>query len=185
MSGRSETEVQLGTIALLNTLESGQTLGGLRKTAKAKVFKTNDALVGDTCQIHRVVPHIKIVLQPLLVGHEAGNTRRIILIRWQTENLESFAGHLGTRILHTIGSTSRHLAGNHHPSALADGFLIPRNLYGSNHRLTGIAKATRRTVIEHIPLAIDQLQGTMCVMTGIRSHQVRTVFIHHHTTTVD
>ena len=123
-------------------------------------------------------------MQPLLVGHEAGNTRRIILIRWQTENLETLAGHLGSRILHTIGSTGRHLTGNHHSSTLADGFLVPRYLHRSNHRLTRIAKATWRTVIEDIPLAIDLLQGSMRVMTGIRRHQVAAVFIHDHTAAV-
>ena len=94
MSGRSETEVQLGGVALLRTFKGFQTLRILSQTAKAEIFESDNAPIGDACKRHGVVPHVEVVLQPLLVGHKTGNTRRIILISWQTENLETFAGHL-------------------------------------------------------------------------------------------
>ena len=166
----SQMKVQCCTITLLNAFEGFQSIGVLCQSTESEVLKAHYTLVGNTCQIHRVVPNVKVILHPLIaIGstrHDTGNTGRVILIRWQTIHLETFTGHLSTCILHTISSLRspnvvlcvRIVTCNAYLTTLANGFLVPSNLYGSHHSLTGIAEATGRTMVEHIPLTIDQLQ---------------------------
>ena len=164
-----QVDIQLDTVTLLNTFEGLHALGILSQTAKAKVLEADDAAILNAGKIHGVVPYVVVVLHPVIAVrtiHKAGITSTIEIIWWQTENLETFTGHLSTSILVTIGSfgcphiilgirvVSRNL---HHPT-LGNRFLVPRNLHGSNHCLTGIAEATGRTVVEDIPLTIDFLQ---------------------------
>ena len=164
-----QVQVQVGIVTLLDAVEGFQALGVLCQTAKAKVFETDDTAVLNTSQVHGVVPHIEVVLHILVaVGavHKAGDTGRIIGIGRQTENLETFASHLGTGIVVAIGSLGgplvilaiRVVTGNLHDTTLGNGFLVPCYLHRSHHRLTGIAETAWWTVIEHIPLAVDFLQ---------------------------
>ena len=93
VSARRQVQVQHRAVAGLRTLESLHTLCVLSQTTETKVLKTYDTAIGDAGQIHRVVPHVEVVLHPFVAvrttRHEAGNTGRIVLVGWETENLET------------------------------------------------------------------------------------------------
>ena len=196
LSARSQVQFQHGIVALLDATESLDTLRVLSQSAKAEIFETNHAAILDASKIHRVVPHVMVVLHVLIsVGavHEAGNAGRIIGVRGQAEDLEALAGNLGTRVLIAVGNLGRPLAvlgkgvvaRNLHHATLGHRLLVPRNLDGSDHSLTSIAEATRRTMIEHIPLAVDFLQRAVGVMPSIGSDELRAVLIEYHAARVD
>ena len=179
MSASGQVEVQHRTVAFLNTIKSLQALGGLSQTAEAKVLKAHDTTVGDSGEIHRVVPDVMVVLHPLVtVGaarHETGITGRVVLIGRQTEDLETLRGDFCACIFVAVGSLGRPfivfgigvITRNLHHAALCHRLLVPGNLYRSHHGLTGKAEATWGTVVEHIPLTIDLLNRTMGVVACI------------------
>ena len=193
VSARRQVQVQHRAVASLRTLESLHALRVLSQTAETEVLKTYDTAIGDAGQIHRVVPYVEVVLHPFVAvrtaRHEAGNTGRIVLVGRETENLETLRGHLGTGIFVAVSGFCRPcvilrigvVGRNLHHAALCYGFLVPRNLHGSNHCLTGKSKAAWRTVVEHIPLAVDFLYRTVGVMSGIGGDEFRTVLVQHHT----
>ena len=166
LTTRNEVDVQLSAITLLSASKSLDTLSVFIHTTKTEVFETNDALVGDTCKIHAVVPYIIVVLHPLVTSHEASNTCRIIVVWWQTEDLETFTCYLSTCILSTIAGLSCPLvvlsvwivSCDLYNTTISNRLLVPCNLHWSNHCLTSISKATWWTMIEYIPLTIDLLQ---------------------------
>ena len=79
--------------------------------------------------------------------------------------MEALAGHLGAGVFHTVRSLRRPLVvlgvrvvgGDAHHAALGHRLLVPFNLYWSHHGLTGKAETAWRTMVEHIPLAVDFL----------------------------
>ena len=167
---RCQIQAEHRAIASLRSLESLQALCALSQTTKAEILKTYDSTVGDTRQIHRVIPDVVVILHPLVAVrttcHIAGNTRRVILIGRKSEDLEALRGHFGTSIGHSIGGFGRPLvifrvgiiARDLHHTTISHLLLIPCDLHRSHHGLTGKAEATRRTMVKHIPLAIDLLQ---------------------------
>ena len=164
-----QVDIQLDIITLLYTFKGLYALGVLSQATKAKVLETDDAAILNAGQVHGVVPDVVVVLHPVVAVrtiHKAGITSTVVIIWLQTENLEALAGHLCTSILVAIGSFRspyiilgiRVVSCNLHHTALGNRFFVPCNLDGSDHCLTGIAKATGRTVVEDIPLTIDFLQ---------------------------
>ena len=196
VSTRRQIEIKSSSIASFRTLKSLQTLRVLSQTTEAEILKTYDSTVGDAHEIHRVVPNVVIILHPLVAvraaRHKASDTGTIIIIRWKSEDLETLRSHLGTRIGIAIGGSScplvvgsiRVIASNLHHTTFGDGLLVPRNLHGSHHRLTGEAESTRRTMIENIPLTVDLLQRAVCIVACVGGDQLRAVFTKHHTTGV-
>ena len=197
LAGNGQVEVQRSAVALLDALEGFQSLRVLGQSAEAEVLEADDAAVGDTGQIHRVVPDVVVVLHPLVaVGatcHEAGVTCRVVLIRRKTEDLEPFRGYFSASILVAVLSLRRPLvvlrigvvARDSDHTALGHRFLVPCDLHGSHHRLTGKAEAAWRTVIEHIPLAVDLLQRTVGVVACIGGDEFGTILSGYHTARVD
>ena len=186
---RGEPEVEHSAVTFLCATESLHALGVLSHSAKTEIFEADDAAVGDTCEIHVVVPVVPSVLHPVVARQIAGNTGRIVLVGIETENLEAFTGHFGTRIFVAVAGLGRPfvvlgkrvVANDAHLAALSHGLFVPFNLDGCHHRLAGIAETTGRTVIEHIPLTVDFLQRTVGVVCGIGGDEVRAVLIGHHT----
>ena len=158
------------TITHLCALEGLHALGVLSQTAKAEVLEADDTTIGDTCEIHGVVPYIVVVLHPIVtVGtaiHEAGITCGVVGIGRQTEDLEALAGYLSTGIFIPIAGLGcphiilyiRIITRNGYLTTLSHRFLIPCDLHRGYHGLTGITEATWRTVIEDVPLTVDLLQ---------------------------
>ena len=109
------------------------------------------------------------------------------MIRWQTENLEALASHLGTRVFVAVACLGRPyiilnvgvVASDGHLTALCNGLLVPCNLHGSHHRLTGVAEAAWRTMIEDIPLTVYLLQRTVSVVAEVRRDEFRAVLVEH------
>ena len=138
-----------------------------------------------------------VVLHPLVAigtaSHEAGQTSRVVLIWRQTEDLEALGGDFCTCIFVAIGGFCRPLiilgigvvACNLHYTTLGHGLLVPSNLNGSHHGLTGKAEAAWRTVIEYIPLTVDFLNRAVGVMTSIGGDELSIAFASNHTTRVD
>ena len=93
VSTRSQIQVQYGSIAFLGALEGLDSLGILYQSAKAEVLKAYDACVGDTCQVHRVIPYVVVILHPVVAvsaaSHKTCDTCRIVGVWGQTINLES------------------------------------------------------------------------------------------------
>ena len=104
--------------------------------------------------------------------------------------MESLTCHLGTSILHTVGSLGCPLVvlgvgvvgSDAHHATLCHWFLVPLNLDGGYHCLTGKTETTGRTMIEDIPLTVDLLDRTVGVVGGIHTNKMCTVFIGHYTT---
>ena len=191
-----QVQVEMGIVALLHTLEGLAALRVLSQTAEAEVLEADDAAVLNAGEVHRVVPHVVVVLHILVgIGTRpiAGETGAIVVVGRQTIDLEALAGHLGTSVLvAVIGLRRPHVvlrkrvvAGDGHLATLGHGLLVPRNLHRCHHRLTGIAEAARRTVVEHIPLAVDLLQRAVGVMAGIGGDELRAVHVRHHATRVN
>ena len=196
LTTRCQVKIKLGIVSLLDTCESLHALGILSQATETEILKTNDSTVLNASQIHGVFPYVMIVLHPVVAVrtiHEAGIACTIIFIRWQTENLEALAGYLCTSIGIAIRSCSHPLvvlcigiiAGNGHLTTFSHRFLVPCNLYWSDHCLTGIAETTGRTMIEDVPLTIDLLQRTMGVVSSIGGYQLRAVLVQDNTTRVD
>ena len=93
VSAWRQIEKKSRSIACFRTLESLQTLSVLSQSTKAEVLKTNDSTVGNASKIHRVVPDVVIILHPLVAvraaRHKTSVASRVILIRWQAEDLEA------------------------------------------------------------------------------------------------
>ena len=137
-----------------------------------------------------------VVLHPVIgVGavHEAGNAGRVVGVGGQTEDVEALAGHLGAGIFVAIAGLGRPffvvsigvVAGDLHYAALGHGLLVQHDFHGSHHGLARIAEAARRTVIEHVPLAVDFLQRAVGVVTGVGGDELRAVLVVHHAARVD
>ena len=196
VSAWRQIEINPRSIAIFRTFEGLQALGVLSQSAKAEVLETHDSTVGNASQIHRVVPYIMVVLHPLVAvratRHKTSVASRVILIRRQAEDLEALGSHFGTGIDHSIGRFGRPfvvssigvIARNPDYATLGNGFLVPCNLHRGDHWLAGEAKATRRTMIEHIPLAVDLLERAVGVVGGIGGNQVRAILTRHHATGV-
>ena len=173
-------EVELGAVTFLSTGESLHALHVFGNSAETEVLEADDTAVGDAYQIHVVVPVIPGVLHPVVARHVAGVSGRIISVWIESENLEALAGYLSTRIFVAVAGFGRPfivlgkrvIAYDAHLSTLSHGLLVPFYLDWGHHRLTGIAEATGRTVIEHIPLAVDFLQRTVGVVGGIGSDKL-------------
>ena len=129
-----------------------------------------------------------VVLHPVLVAHIAGIARGIIAVGRQAVDLEAFARDLRAGVGLSVG-------GRGHPllilcigvvgrdadlSAVGDLLLVPLDPDRRHHRLAGVAEAARRTVVEHVPLAVDLLQRAVRVVGGIGGHQVLAVLVGHH-----
>ena len=103
------------------------------------------------------------------------------------KNLEALASHLGTRVFVAVACLGRPyiilnvgvVASDGHLTALCNGLLVPCNLHGSHHRLTGVAEAARWTMIEDIPLTVYLLQRTVSVVAEVRCDEFRTVLVEH------
>ena len=190
VSAWSEVEVERSAVTFLRTLEGIHTLRRLVQSAETEIFEADDTTVGDARKVHTVVPHIEVVLHPLVAGHIGGDASRIILIWRQTENLETLRGDLSTRVFHAVAGFCGPfvvlgvwvVAHDAHLAAVSHGFLVPFNLHRSHHRLTGIAEATRRTMIEHIPLTVDFLKRAMGVVGCIGRHKLGAVLVRNHAT---
>ena len=104
--------------------------------------------------------------------------------------MESLTCHLGTSILHTVGSLGCPLVvlcvwvvgGDAHLSALSYRFLVPLYLDRGYHCLTCKTKTTGRTMIEDIPLTVDLLDRAVGVVGGIHTNKMRSVLIRNDTT---
>ena len=192
VSAWSEAQIELCAIAFACGGKSLHALAILLQSAKAEILKSHHTSVSDASQIHAVVPHIVIVLHPVVSGHIAGQTGRIVGIRGKTVNLESFAGDLGSCVAGAVGCLGRPLVvfgigvitNDAYLSTLSDGFLVPSYLYGRHHSLASITESSGRTVIKHIPLAVDFLQRTVGVMGCIGSGEPCAVCVGHHATRV-
>ena len=188
----SEAQIELCAIAFACGGKSLHTLAVLLQSAKAEILESHHTTVGDASQIHAVVPHIVVVLHPVVASHVTGNSSRVIGIGGKTEYLESLAGNLGTGIACAVCGRSRPFVAlgigvvsyNGYFSAVGHRFLVPSNLDGSHHSLACIAKTAGRTVVENIPLAVDFLQRTVGVMGCIGSGEPCAVCVGHHATRV-
>ena len=101
-----QVHIDIGVVTLLGSLESFHTFCILAQTTETKVLETDNATIGDTSQVHRVVPNIMVVLHPLIAIratiHETSDTSRIVIIRWQTKDVEAFTRHFSTRVFIAI-----------------------------------------------------------------------------------
>ena len=196
LSAIGQVQVEMRIVAFLHTFESLTALRVLGQTSEAEILEADDAAILNTGEVHRIVPHVVVILH-ILVGirtiHEAGQTSRVVGVGRQTVDLEALAGHLGTGVFVAVAGLRRPhvvlgkcvIAGNGHLTTLGHRLLVPRNLHRCHHSLTGIAEATWWTVIEHVPLAVDFLQRTVGVMAGIGGDELRAVLVEHHATRVD
>ena len=170
---RFEVQHEAGIVASLGALESKYALSILGQTTEAEVLEADDALVGDAGKVHAVVPDVEVILHPVLVGEVASDAGRIILIRIETENLEALGSDLSTRITVAVaglGNPSllrsvRIVARDADLTTIGHFLLVPLNLDRSHHWLTGITEAAWWAVIEDIPLAIDELQRTVGIVS--------------------
>ena len=95
--------------------------------------------------------------------------------------------------MHTVGSFGCPLVvlgvgvvgGYAHHAALCHGLLVPLNLDGGYHCLTGKTEAAWRTMVEDIPLTVDFLDGTVGIVGGIHTYELCAVFIWHNATGVN
>ena len=193
VSARREQQVELGAVAGRRSLEGFHALGVLVESAEAEVLEADDALVGDAGEIHVVVPHVVVVLQPVVARHVAGNAGGVVAVGGQAEDLEALAGDLGSRVAGAVGGGSRPLVigskgvvgDDAELAALGDALLVPRDLHRGHHRLTCIAEAARGTVVEDVPLAVDLLQRTVRVVCRVGGDELRAVLVGHHAARVD
>ena len=197
VSAVCQVHIDIGVVTLLGTLESFHAFCVFAQTTETKVLETDNATVGDASQVHRVVPNIMVILHPLVAIratiHETSDTSRIVIIRWQTKDVEALTRHFSTRVFIAICSLGSPfvvlhewvVAGDAHLTTLGNRFLVPGNLHRSNHWLTGIAEATWWTMVEHVPLTIDFLQGAVSVMSCVGGDEFRTVCIWNYTTRIN
>ena len=73
-AARGQEEVEAGAVAPVGAGKGLDTLSVLGQAAEAEVLEADDAAVGETGEVHIVVPDIMVVLDPVLVGHIAGVT---------------------------------------------------------------------------------------------------------------
>ena len=55
-------ELDAGAIAFLCACKSVASLGFFGKSTKAEVLESHDAAILQSCKVHRVVPHISLIL---------------------------------------------------------------------------------------------------------------------------
>ena len=106
VSAVCQVDIDIGVVTLLGTFESFHALCIFVQTTETKVLETNNTTVGDASQVHRVVPNIMVILHPFVAVsaaiHETSDTSRIVIIRWQTEDVEAFTRHFSTRVFIAI-----------------------------------------------------------------------------------
>ena len=190
LAAGGQVQVKAGIVAFLCSLKGFYAFRVLCQAAKAEVLEAYDTSILNTGEVHRVVPHVVVVLHPVVGTRaidEAGISSAIILIGGQAEYLEAFAGHLGSCVFVAITCfccpyiilSVGIIAGDSHPSAFGNGLLIAGDLHGSHHRLAGIAETAWRTMVEDIPLAVNFLQGTVSVVAEVSRDEFRAILVEH------
>ena len=128
-----------------------------------------------------------IILHPIVVAHIAGKSGRVIFIRWKSENLKTFACNLCAGVLFAVCSLCSPLiirrvwvvSGDFYSATVGNRFFIPSDFYRSHHRLTGISKTARRTMVKYIPLTVDFLNRAVSIVCSVGFGESRTVFVEH------
>ena len=72
VSAWSEAQIELCAIAFACGGKSLHALAVLLQSAKAEILESHHTTVGDASQIHAVVPHIVVVLHPVVTSHVTG-----------------------------------------------------------------------------------------------------------------
>ena len=72
VSARSEAQIELCAIAFACGGESLHALAVLLQSSKAEILESHHTTVGDASQIHAVVPHIVVILHPVVTCHVTG-----------------------------------------------------------------------------------------------------------------
>ena len=192
---RNNEQVESRLVALLRAFERLQSQLVLLQTFKAKILITNNVTVLHPCNRRVVVPHVPSILLHLCVGQIASDTGRIILVWVKTEHMETFRSHFGTLVFMSLAVFHRaHFAFrirvetlHHHGAAFFHRLLVPRHVDRCHHGLAGKAEITWRTMVEHIPLAVDFLNAAVGVVPSVGrldsralTVQFRSAGIHQH-----
>ena len=90
VSAWGQPQIECGVISLLGTRKGFYSFGIFMQTFKTEILEADDAPIGHSCQVHTVIPDIKIILHPFVTIQIACNTRRIVSVGWKAEYLESF-----------------------------------------------------------------------------------------------
>jgi hypothetical protein len=99
----------------------------------------------------------------LLIRKIAGVSRGVILIRIESEHVETFRGHFGAGIFIALAAFCGPeiilrvgvVTTNGHFAAFGNRFFIRFNLDRGHHRLPRESKSSRRPMIKHVILVVD------------------------------